>query len=63
MLTIKTFNNLAIQQLFFLDITGKIIAQFNSQTEIDLTNIANGIYLLNIQTEKGNLVKQIVVNR
>jgi uncharacterized protein YjdB len=63
MLTIKTFNNLAIQQLFFLEITGKIIAQFNSQTEIDLTNIANGMYLLQIQTENGNLIKQVVVNR
>ncbi len=63
MLTIKTINNLAIQQLSFLDITGKLIAQFMNQTEIDLTNIANGVYLLNIQTEKGNLVKQVVVNR
>jgi hypothetical protein len=63
MLTIKTFNNLAIQQLFFLDITGKIIAQFNNQTEIDLTNIANGMYLLQIQTENGNLIKQVVVNK
>jgi uncharacterized protein YjdB len=61
--TITTNNNLIIQQLQLFDITGKIIAQFNNQTEIDLTNIANGIYLLNIQTEKGNLVKQIVVNR
>ena len=61
--TITTNNNLTIQQLQLLDITGKVIAQFSNQTEIDLSNIANGVYLINIQTEKGNLVKQVVVNR
>jgi uncharacterized protein YjdB len=63
LLTIKTINNLTIQQLQLLDITGKIIAQFNNQTEIDLSEIANGMYLLQIQTENGNLIKQVVVNR
>ncbi|MEI7977728.1 MAG: Ig-like domain-containing protein [Bacteroidota bacterium] len=63
LLTIKTINNLTIQQLQLLDITGKMIAQFNNQTEIDLSEIANGMYLLQIQTENGNLIKQVVVNR
>jgi hypothetical protein len=62
-LTILTNNNLTIQQLQLLDITGKVIAHFNNQTEIDLTNIANGMYLLKIQTQNGNLIKQVVVNR
>ncbi len=61
--TITTTNNLTIKQIQLLDITGNIIAQFSSQTEIDLSNISNGVYLLNIQTEKGNLVKQVVVNK
>ncbi len=61
--TITTTNNLTIKQIQLLDITGNIIAQFSSQTEIDLSNISNGVYLLNIQTEKGNLVKRLVVNK
>ncbi|MBJ7428132.1 MAG: Ig-like domain-containing protein, partial [Bacteroidia bacterium] len=60
---ITTTKNLTIQQLKLLDITGKIIAQYNNQTEIDLSEIANGMYLLQIQTENGNLVKQVVINK
>jgi uncharacterized protein YjdB len=62
-LTIKTINNLTIQQLQLLDITGKVIAQFNNQTEIDVSAMANGMYLLQIQTLNGSVVKQVVVNK
>jgi len=61
--TITTTNNLTIEQLQLFDITGKVLAQFNNQTEIDLSTIENGVYLLNIITEKGNLVKRLVVNK
>lgn len=56
--TITTTNNLIIKQLHLLDITGKIISKFNNQTEIDLSNIANGICLLQIHTENGSAVKK-----
>jgi len=62
-LTILTNNNLTIQQLQLFDITGKLIAKFSNQTEIDLSAVANGMYLLNIQTQNGNVVKQVVVNK
>ncbi len=66
-LIIKTTNNLTPDasglQLQLLDLTGKVIANYNNQTEIDISAIANGMYLLHIQTPNGNLVKQVVVNR
>ncbi|MFA9213493.1 MAG: T9SS type A sorting domain-containing protein [Candidatus Methylacidiphilales bacterium] len=39
------------------------MANYNNQTEIDISAIANGMYLLHIQTPNGNLVKQVVVNK
>jgi len=62
-LTIKSAVDLSGLQLQLLDITGKVIAKYHNQTEIDLTNIANGIYMLNIQTNHGNVVKQVVINK
>jgi uncharacterized protein YjdB len=62
-LTIKSTFDLTGMQLQLLDITGKVIAQYHNQTEIDLSAIANGMYLLHIQTPNGNLVKQVVVNK
>ncbi|MFA9215291.1 MAG: Ig-like domain-containing protein [Candidatus Methylacidiphilales bacterium] len=66
-LIIKTTNNLTLDasglQLQLLDLTDKVIANYNNQTEIDLSATANGMYLLHIQTLNGNLVKQVVVNK
>ncbi|MFA9215290.1 MAG: Ig-like domain-containing protein, partial [Candidatus Methylacidiphilales bacterium] len=66
-LIITTTNNLTPDasglQLQLLDLTGKVIANYNNQTEIDISAIANGMYLLHIQTPNGNLVKQVVINR
>ncbi len=66
-LIITTTNNLTPDasglQLQLLDLTGKVIANYNNQTEIDISAIANGMYLLHIQTPNGNLVKQVVVNK
>ncbi len=66
-LIITTTNNLTPDasrlQLQLLDLTGKVIANYNNQTEIDISAIANGMYLLHIQTPNRNVVKQVVVNK
>lgn len=62
-LTIKSAIDLTGMQLQLLDITGKVIAQYHNQTEIDISAIANGMYLLHIQTPNGSVVKQVVVNK
>ena len=45
------------------DISGNIIlgSNFSNSTEVDLSNIAKGTYLLNISTETGNITKKVIV--
>lgn len=57
-------NGIEITSVNVMDMTGREVGTFNSSTEyveIDVTKFNAGTYLLNINTEKGNLVKRIIV--
>jgi aminopeptidase N len=64
MLTIITENN--VQQVDVFDITGKHIEGYNleqDKKQISITTIPNGIYFLQIQTNKGMAVPRLVIYR
>lgn len=57
-------NGVEITSIDVRDMTGRTVGTFSSSTqfvEVDVTNFNTGTYLLNINTEKGNLVKRIIV--
>ena len=45
------------------DIGGNIILEsnFSNSTQVNLSNIAKGTYLLNISTDTGNITKKVIV--
>jgi hypothetical protein len=49
-----------IKEMYVTDIFGKEIFIANDKTQIDLTNYAPGIYLLNLITENGRIIKKII---
>src|SRR5690554_578814 len=61
---ITNSENMQVQQVVIYDITGKqlSIQTFNNQTEIQLNveNLASGVYMLYIETETGVAVKKLV---
>lgn len=62
--TITNSESISIKQVEFYDLTGKLIRthSFNNQAEIQLNveNLANGVYMLHIETNKGTAVKKLV---
>jgi hypothetical protein len=57
-------NGIDITAVDVKDMTGRTVGTFTSSTqfvEVDVTNFKAGTYLLNINTEKGNLVERIIV--
>ncbi|PWH86301.1 endonuclease [Brumimicrobium oceani] len=57
-------NGVEITSIDVMDMTGRKVGTFSSSTqfvEVDVTNFNSGTYLLNINTEKGNLVERIIV--
>jgi hypothetical protein len=50
-----------IEQVSIYDISGRMFKQFaNSSSEINISNLASGIYLLKIRTEEGETVQKII---
>lgn len=57
-------NGVEINSIDVKDMTGRTVGTFSTSTqyvEVDVTNFNAGTYLLNINTERGSLVKRIVV--
>ncbi|WP_107037999.1 endonuclease [Brumimicrobium mesophilum] len=57
-------NGVEITSVDVMDMTGRQVGTFTTSTqfvEVDVTEFKAGTYLLNINTEKGNLVKRIIV--
>ena len=52
-----------LTDLTLLDIMGKLVFsdKFTGTTQIDLTQIPNGIYYLNLKTTEGELTKKIII--
>lgn len=62
-ITIKSLDG-AILSLEFMNIAGQVLSSQNVNNgvyKLDLTTIASGVYMVRIHTEKGSLVKQVVV--
>jgi hypothetical protein len=51
-----------VNNLSLMDMSGKIIYAITNLPNMDLSSYANGFYLLKIETEKGSLIKKIVIN-
>jgi len=61
-LTVEAENN-ELTILSLVDVNGKLIVnkQFNTSINLDLSQIAKGIYYLNLNAHKGKLTKKIIV--
>ena len=61
-LTIEAQNN-DFTSLNLVDVTGKVILkkEFTQSTSLNVSNIAKGIYYLNLKTVEGELTKQIII--
>lgn len=53
-------------RIIITNVLGEIISQFeikNQKSEIDLSKQPNGIYFINIKTEKGTAVQKLIINK
>ncbi|WP_417291038.1 T9SS type A sorting domain-containing protein [Corallibacter sp.] len=60
---LKNNSNVSLKSLRLLDINGRLLLTLDKHPVndvIDLSNYANGIYMLQIQTEKGMVIKKII---
>ena len=56
-------NNLIIKTIVIKDISGKQIEIIKTVSEIDIRNYSNGFYILEMETDKGILLKKLIINR
>ncbi|HOG37241.1 MAG TPA: T9SS type A sorting domain-containing protein [Paludibacteraceae bacterium] len=54
--------NLKINAIEITDLTGKIVLVSN-KTDINVSNLSNGTYLVNIHSDKGIVTKKIIVKK
>ena len=50
-----------IEQVSVYDISGRMLLQTNSQS-IDISHLANGIYIIKVKTAQGETVRKIMIN-
>ena len=56
-------SNKDINQVKIYDITGKeVLIKSNSLQEIDVSQLYDGLYFLNIEIDNQNIVKKIIIN-
>ena len=56
-------NNLEIQSIQLVDMSGKLIRTFHKdEKELNINGITKGIYLMNIQTKESSLSEKIIIN-
>ncbi len=51
-----------IKQISVVDYLGKEVAQFETESNLDISQLANGIYQVIVETESGVVRKELVVN-
>ena len=61
-LTVEAQNN-EVTSLELMDVTGKLILEreFTQSTSLDVSQISDGIYFLNLKTDEVELTKQIII--
>ena len=64
--TITNNENILVNQVAIYDLTGKRLSTQNfnngSEIQINVENLASGMYMLHVQTEQGTAVKNIIKN-
>lgn len=61
-LIIENIENLNIESISILNIAGHVIKTFDpTETKLDISNINSGIVLLKISSEKGDIIKKIII--
>ena len=58
---ILNIENKELLNIQVFDLTGRLIKQYNPSTQIDLSNIQRGTYLIKLISEKGISVKKIIL--
>jgi hypothetical protein len=62
--TLYIRSSLSVQQICIYDIYGRLLKQLsNLDSDVDLTDLATGMYFVNIKTSQGETMKQLVINR
>ncbi|MCX7550531.1 T9SS type A sorting domain-containing protein [Xanthomarina sp. F2636L] len=60
---IKTPNHVQIKSMRLIDMNGKVVMQLQNQFEkVNISNLQQGVYLLQITTNNGSLSKRIIKN-
>jgi hypothetical protein len=61
-LTIENIEHIEIESISLLNTNGQIIKQFDSKnTQLDLSNISSGLFLLKISYNNGELIEKILI--
>lgn len=61
-LRIEKVNDFRIDKLYLTDLLGKMVLQFDrKETNIDVSSLSNGSYLLHFVCEEGRFAKKVVV--
>lgn len=61
-LRIENKNNLEIESISLINFNGQIINQFDAEkTQLDISEIPSGIYILNISYKNGQLTKKVII--
>lgn len=60
MITVNTANNVEIQSLTISNIAGQIVKSINSKNPIDVSNLSNGLYFIQIKTNQGTISKKLI---
>lgn len=58
---ILNIQNKNIQNILVFDFTGKLIKEYTSKTQINLSNISKGVYIIKLISEKGVLENKIIL--
>jgi hypothetical protein len=59
---IKNIDNIKIESISIIDFKGQKLLEFDkNKTELEISGISNGIYLLKVNYENGNIIRRIIV--
>lgn len=59
-LNISTNNGLELNEIYIFDLTGRKVKSFNNTSKIDVSDLANGTYLIDIKTVEGTATSKFI---
>jgi len=60
LLNIALPSQVALDNAKLFDITGKLVLESAQQNTIDMSNLSDGVYILKLKTDKGELTKKVI---